>query len=335
MFRHRCRGELESPTSVLTSSFRSNVASTVGQDDRGKTAGQYVLKYDELEKKTIISRENIPWTNENWIFVDRNSKCLTVKEREGRISFIKELMNELFSLLDTKRDVTVFRAENNPTSLFPAMPLPTAIARLLDSSFIPDMSDATMDGASDNRVKRVTSCIKDTCRLFELICYAVRNRVVLCMSDGFGSSAGFLASFAAACNEESPLTLIIYLGTMEASVYTKGYPGVQSTSEWKESRGRGGHLIAWTENHTWLKLSSTEMQGMFAKTNQTPFDLGLRNILKQLQDNKMRGPSWFGNLLPQQNRDAQDIAAVLQYDAAHGDIARELMVACASKLSMA
>lgn len=155
------------------------MAWTVGQDDRGKPTGQYVLKYDELEKKTTkptISRDNIPWTNEIWIFVDRNSKFLTVKEREGRIAFIKELMNELFSLLDTKRDVTVFRAEKNPTSLFPAMPLPTAIAILLDSSFIPDMSDATMDGVSDDRVKRTTSCIKDTCRLFELIYYAAGDR---------------------------------------------------------------------------------------------------------------------------------------------------------------
>lgn len=60
-------------------------------------------------------------------------------------------MNELFSLLDTKRDVTVFRAENNSTNLFPAVPLPTAIARLLDISFIPDMSDATMDGVNGHR----------------------------------------------------------------------------------------------------------------------------------------------------------------------------------------
>lgn len=59
------------------------------------------------------------------------------------------------------------------------MPFPAAIAQLLDSSFIPDMSDATVDGVSDNRVKRITSCIKDTCRLFELICYAAEDRVVV------------------------------------------------------------------------------------------------------------------------------------------------------------
>lgn len=244
-------------------------------------------------------------------------------------------MNELLSLMDTKRDVTVFRAESNPTSLFPAMPLPTAIAKLLDSSFIPDMSDATIDGVSDKRVKRITSCVKDTCRFVELICCASEERLVVCMSDELGSSAGLLASFAAACNQECPFTLLIYFSTVEASVYTKNYPGVPSASEWKDSCERGGHLIAWTENHIWLKLSSTEMQELFAKINQTVFGLGLRNISKQLQDNKMRGPSRFGNLLPQQNRDAHDIVAVLQYDAAHGDKTRELMVACASRLSMA
>ena len=87
MFHHRCRGEAESPTSLLTSSFRSSAAWTVSVDDRGKTTGQYVLNYDELKKKNTkltTSRENIPWTRDNWIFVDRNSKCLTAKEREGR-----------------------------------------------------------------------------------------------------------------------------------------------------------------------------------------------------------------------------------------------------------
>ena len=66
------------------------------------------------------------------------------------------------------------------------------------------MSDATVDGVSDNRVKRITSCIKDTCRLFEPIYYTVRkNCVMVCMSDGLGSSADLMAAFAAACNEES------------------------------------------------------------------------------------------------------------------------------------
>ena len=103
-------------------------------------------------------------------------------------------------------------------------------------------------------MKRITRCIKDTCRLFELICYAARNRVVVCMSDGLGLSAGLFASFAAACNEEGPFTLDMSFSTVEASVYTKNYPGVPSTSEWKEACERGGHLIAWTENHIWLKL---------------------------------------------------------------------------------
>ena len=53
--------------------------------------------------------------------------------------------------------------------------------------------------------------------------------------------------------------------------------------------------------------------------------MGLRNIFRQIQDNKMRGPSRFGNLLPQQNRDANDKAAVLRYDTAHSNKARELM----------
>ena len=191
-------------------------------------------------------------------------------------------MNELLSLLDTKRDVTVFRAENDSTSLFPVMPLPTAIARLLDSSFIPDMSDATIDGVSDKRVKRITSCIKDTCRFVELTYCALEERVVVCVSDGLGPSAGLLASFAAACNQERPFTLIIYFGIVEASVYTKNYLGVPSTSEWKDSCESGGHLIAGTENHIWLKLSSAEMQAVFATSNPTPFGLGLRNISKLL-----------------------------------------------------
>lgn len=67
------------------------------------------------------------------------------------------------------------------------------------------------------------------------------------------SSVGLLASFVAACNEESPFTLIVYFGTMEASVSTKNYPGVPSTSEWKESCERGRRLIAWTENQKWLR----------------------------------------------------------------------------------
>ena len=75
-----------------------------------KKTGQCVLKYDRFEKKNtkklIISRENILWSEDNWIFVDRNSKCLKVKERGGNTSYIKVLMAELLSSLDTKRDVT-------------------------------------------------------------------------------------------------------------------------------------------------------------------------------------------------------------------------------------
>jgi hypothetical protein len=207
----------------------------------------------------------MPWTKGKWIFVDRNSVCLTVKEREGRTALIKELSSELLGILDTERDITVFRAENLPTSLFPARPLPAAITQLLDSSHIPDLSDATIDGVIDDRVKRITSCIKDTCKLFELISYASKDRVVVCMLDGLGSSAGLVATFAAACNQESSFILIIYFSTMEASVYTKDYPDVPSTREWKDSCERGGNLISWTEHHIWIRLSSNGMQAISSK----------------------------------------------------------------------
>lgn len=108
-FHHRCRGEDESPISLSTSSSRSSAAWTVEADDRGKKTGQCVLRYDGLKKKNteklMISREDMLWSKDNWIFVDRNSKCLTVKERGGNTSYIKSLMAELLSRLDTKRDV--------------------------------------------------------------------------------------------------------------------------------------------------------------------------------------------------------------------------------------
>lgn len=43
-FDRRCRGEVESPTSLLTNSFRSSAVWTVNADDSGKTTGKYVLK---------------------------------------------------------------------------------------------------------------------------------------------------------------------------------------------------------------------------------------------------------------------------------------------------
>lgn len=145
------------------------------------------------------------------------------------------------------------------------------------------------------------------------------------MSDGLGSCARLIAALALACNEESPFTLIIHFSTIEASVCTKDYYGVPLTSQWKDSCESGGYLVSWKTDDIWTRLSSAEMHGIFSKSDQTPFALGLRNIFKQLQDNKMRGPSRVGNLLLSQNRVASDIAAVLQYDAAHGNKARELM----------
>lgn len=142
--------------------------------------------------------------------------------------------------------------------------------------------------------------------------------------DGLGSSAGLMASLAAACNQESPSTLIIYFSTTEASIYTKNYPGVPSTSKRKDSYERRGHLISWKDDHIWIRLPSAEMQEMVSKSNQISFALGLRNIFKHAKQQDA-GTSRSGNLLPQQNRTANDIAAVLRYAGAHTNKAREMM----------
>jgi hypothetical protein len=104
--------------------------------------------------------------------------------------------------------------------------------------------------------------------MFELI-KSTSDPLVICISDGFGASAGLLAGFAAACSE-TPFTLIIHFSIAEVSIFTRDYPHVPSTAEWKEACQLGGHLIQWDDHHVWIKLSSVEMHGIFSKTTQTP-----------------------------------------------------------------
>jgi hypothetical protein len=133
---------------MLTSSFRTTESQAGNQDERVKTNGHYVLKYmdpNDGVSEIILKQNRIPGTEGNAIFVGRKSDCCTDSERKRRVLYIKQLLFELFPLVDTQRDTTVFRAEVNPTSLFPAMLYPAAIADLLDA-YIPDMMDEVVEG---------------------------------------------------------------------------------------------------------------------------------------------------------------------------------------------
>jgi hypothetical protein len=106
---------------MLTSSFRTTESQAGNQDERVKTTGHYVLKYmdpNDGVSEIILKQNRIPGTEGNAIFVGRKSDCCTDSERKRRVLYIKQLLFELFPLVDTQRDTTVFRAEDNPTSLF-------------------------------------------------------------------------------------------------------------------------------------------------------------------------------------------------------------------------